>query len=306
MRSTRLATEPICRPMVWRYALLLIGVFACSTSVIAIRVSEMHPSVLTAGRLLLAVILLAPLFWRDLKRNPGAFTRAHLRRTHVPALVLAVHFICWTNGARMTFAAQATLIVNLAPIAIPFFLHYLVGEKINAREIVGTAIALAGVILLGVLESAHGAGDGAGNLLCFAAMLLFAWYLALGRKNRDFASLWLYVVPVYLQAGLLCLALAIPHLAESHLDTGREWVILLSLAVGPTILGHSLINYSLRHLRGQIVSLCNVGQFVFAGAMAYVIFAEHPSRAFYASSIVVLSGIAVVVLSSPSTPPRLR
>lgn len=292
--------------MFWRYVLLLLGVFGCSTSVILIKSSQTHPVVLVAARLLIATALLSPLFLLDWRKHRTAFTRDHLRRTTLPALVLALHFISWTYAARMTLAAQATLIVNLVPVAIPFFLHSLVGERINRTEILGTLIAIAGVGLLTAGDALAGTGSLFGNLLCFGSMLAFAWYLALGRKNRDFPSLWLYVIPVYLQAGAICLAVSIPWLDTFAPGSPREWSLLVGLAVLPTLLGHSLLNLSLRHLRGQVVSLCNVGQFVFAGVMAYFLFSEHPAALFHLSSAIVVAGIALVVFSTPSTPPRLR
>lgn len=289
-----------------RYALLFLGVFACSTAVIAIKASHTHPLVLAAVRLLLSAALLAPLFWLELRRHRGAFHRAHLRRALVPALALALHFASWSYGARLTASAQASLIVNLAPVAIPFFLHHLTGEQLNRRELLGTALALAGVVVLTARDALTTVGDFLGNLVCFGSMLLFAWYLALGRRNRDYPSLWLYVVPVYAIAGLLCLVAAAPFLDTFAVASPREWSLLLGLACLPTVVGHSLLNASLRHFRGQIVSLCNVAQFVFAGVMAFFLFHESPPLVFYAASILVVAGIALVVFSAPTAPPRLR
>jgi len=48
------------------------------------------------------------------------------------------------------------------------------------------------------------------------------------------------------------------------------------------------------------VSLCTVGQFVFAGVMGWVFFRESPAPVFYGASILVVAGIAFVVLSAPS------
>jgi len=54
-----------------------------------------------------------------------------------------------------------------------------------------------------------------------------------------------------------------------------------------------------RHLRGQVVSLCNVTQFVFAAVMAFFLFHEQPAPLFYAASALVVAGIALVVFSAP-------
>ncbi|MGD8862792.1 MAG: hypothetical protein PVI30_22460, partial [Myxococcales bacterium] len=45
------------------------GIVACSTSVLFIKASTMHPATLAVGRLLVASCVLSPLFVRDLRRH---------------------------------------------------------------------------------------------------------------------------------------------------------------------------------------------------------------------------------------------
>jgi drug/metabolite transporter (DMT)-like permease len=293
-------------PSLARVLLLLTGVFACSTSVIFIKASETHPVVLAALRLLFAGLLLTPLYWRERSRHATTFTADHRRRTWLPAFVLALHFISWAYGARLVVAAQATLIVNLAPIAMPFFLHALVGERINRREILGTSVALSAVVLLSARDAWAADAEVWGNVVCFGSMLLFAWYLALGRRNRDFPSLWLYVVPVYQRGAVLALLFALPWLPTFQFEAAREWLLMLAMTVFPTLIGHSLLNASMRHLRGQFVTLTNVNQFIFAGLLGWFIYREQPSTIFYGASILAVSGIALVLWNAPSPPPRMR
>jgi drug/metabolite transporter (DMT)-like permease len=285
----------------WRYVLLLLSILAMSTSVIWIKAGTSHPFIVAALRLLVACLLLAPVFLRDRARHHAVFTRDHLRRTLLPAVLLAGHFLSWTAGARMTGSAQASLIVNMVPVAMPFLLFYVTGERINRLEILGTAIAIAGVLVL-TLRDALSGGDPFGNIVCFGSMLLFALYIALGRRNRDFPTVWLYVAPVYLVAGLICLAASVPWLGSFDAGSGREWLMIAGLAAVPTVIGHSLLNNAVRHLRGQLVSLCTVGQFVFAGIMGWLFFGEVPVPLFYGASILVVAGIVVVVLSAPFQP----
>jgi len=288
----------------WRHLQLLLGIFALSTSVIWIKAGTTHPFIVAAMRLLIACVFLAPAFLLDRARHRKAFTRDHVRRTLLPAAVLAAHFLSWTAGARMTGSAQASLIVNMVPVAMPFLLFYVTGERINAREIFGTALAISGVLAL-TLRDALAGGDPLGNIVCFGSMLLFALYLALGRRNRDFPSIWLYVVPVYLTAGVLCLLVSLPWIGTFETGSGHEWLMLFGLAVVPTVTGHSLLNNAMRHLRGQLVSLCTVGQFIFAGTMGWIFFSEAPAPVFYGASTLVVAGIAMVILNSPPQP-RLR
>lgn len=280
----------------WSYGVLLCGIFACSTSVVLVKASATDPVLIAGLRVAIAAILLSPLAWRDYRRHRTIVTMAHWWRTTLPALVLAAHFISWNFAARMTLAAQATLIVNLVPIAMPFFLWFAAREKINRTEILGTVLAIAGVVVLGVKDAFVPGGDVWGSIVCFGSMLLFAWYLALGRRNRDFPSIWLYVVPVYGQCAAFSLLAAIPWWRTFAVSSLREWTLITALAVVPTIIGHSLLNASMRRLRGQIVGLCNVTQFIFAGVMAFLIFGEEPVLVFYLASALAVAGIATVVI----------
>jgi hypothetical protein len=167
----------------------------------------------------------------------------------------------------------------------------------------GRGLLRGGVALLTARAAGAGGGDLLGNLICFGSMIAAAGYVALGRRNRDFPSLWLYVVPVYLQAGLICLVASVPWLGTFQYGSGREWLLMLGLALLPTIVGHSMINYGVRHLRGQIVSICNVTQFIFATIMAYFLFHEATSALFYAASAIVVAGVALVVFSTPTPLP---
>jgi drug/metabolite transporter (DMT)-like permease len=283
-----------------RYLLLFLGVFACSTSAVLIRMSATNPHVLSALRLLIAAVLLAPLLRSEMRRHGAAFTRDHLRRTRVPALVLAVHMISWTLGARITAVAQSSLIVNLVPIALPFFLFWFARERINRAEVAGTVLAILGLLILSAKDALTAGGSLAGDAVCFGSMLLFALYLALGRRNRDFPSVWLYVIPVYGQAALICLIVALPWIRTFDVGSGREWAIMAGLAAIPTVCGHSLLNSAMRRIRGQIVSLCNSSQFLFAGVMGYFLFGESPRAIFYAACAIVLAGVAIVVFSAPA------
>ncbi|HXQ80765.1 MAG TPA: DMT family transporter [Opitutaceae bacterium] len=283
-----------------RYLLLFLGVFACSTSAVLIRMSATNPFVLSALRLLIAAGFLAPLFVAEMRRHGAAFTGDHLRRTRLPALVLAVHMISWTLGARITAVAQSSLIVNLVPIALPFLLFWIASERINRAEVAGTVLAVIGLMMLSARDALTAGGSLAGDTVCFVSMLLFALSLALGRRNRDFPSVWLYVIPVYGQAALICLIVALPWIRTFDIGSWREWSIMVGLAAIPTVCGHSLLNAAMRRIRGQIVSLCNSSQFLFAGVMGYLLFGEAPRAIFYLASAIVLAGVAIVVFSTPA------
>lgn len=287
--------DPIATTAWWRYLLLITGVAAAATAVIFIKASTTSPLLLCAWRQLLAVAILAPLFWGAWRRHADRYSLRHLGRCVLPALMLAAHFISWTIGARRTDAANASLIVNLVPMVMPFLMFFIAREQITRRELTGTLLALLGLVVLGAgsfsLRPEHLPGDA----ICFGSMLLFALYLVCGRVNRDFPSLWLYVVPIYGISGGCCLVIG--AIAGQGLvpTSGKEWLLMLALALVPTVIGHSILNDAMKHLRGQVVSLCNLGQFIFAAIFAYLLLGEIPTVAFaVAAALIVIGAITVI------------
>ena len=284
--------------MILNVLFLILGVYACSTAVIMIKVSTMDPVLLSALRLLIAAAALTPLAWRDLRRHRGRFGLRDLRATLLPGLLLGLHFVSWIIGARQTPAVNASLIVNMVPIVMPLLMFVLVRERLTAGELAGTAISLAGLALLAATDFDLNPRHFLGDMTCFVSMLLFAFYLALGRRNRSFATIWLYVVPLYYAAGLLCLAAAVVLRADIFQPYPlKEVLLVLGLALIPTVVGHSILNYSMKHLRGQVVSVLNLGQFVFAGTMGYFFFGDVPHWALYVAAACLVAG-AIIVLRS--------
>lgn len=280
---------------------LLVGVFALSTAVIFIKASELDPLLLSSARLLLATLVLSPWFVRAYRRHRATFGPAGLRRAVVPGVVLALHFISWVVGARATLAMNASLIVNMAPLVMPFLLRLLADERVRGVEVTGSLLGLAG---LGVLAGGDlGAGHAEGDLFCFGSMLLAALYMALGRRNRDIPSLFLYVTPLYAVAGLTCLVAGLGRVGALSRLSWREVGLVVALALVPTVVGHSLMNRAMKHFRGVVVSVTNLGQFVFAGMNAWLFFGELPKASFWPAAALVVAGASLALGGGRSAPP---
>lgn len=278
-----------------RFLLLLSGVFFCSTSVILIRSSQLPPSLLAAYRLLFAAILLAPPFLLAWKKHRATFSARNFIRCAIPASLLAIHFISWAAGARLTYIANATLIINLTPVVMPFLAHFLIRETVTRREILGTLVAIAGVVLLSYNAFSIDPQYLTGNIVCFASMAIFAGYLACGRINRDFPSIWLYMIPIYAIAAILCFVYSAFTLDSIAIGSWEEVGWMLAMAILPTTLGHVTLNRSLRYFAAQTFAVVNLHQFVFAGIMGWIIFSDSPPRVFYLAAILCIAGAVIVV-----------
>lgn len=288
--------------MIIHIAILLVGVFACCTAVIIVKASTIHPALLAAFRLLVAAAVLAPLYFRDRRRHRLTYKGRHLAATLAPAIALGIHFTLWIIGARRTTAANATLIVNMMPLVMPFYLYAFFRERITPRELIATLLALAATVCLTAGDFHLGHQTVIGDLACLAALLLLTYYLVLSRKNRHIPTLWLYLVPTYCFAGLLCLLISlffVNPLARPY--PPREILLILTLGIVPTVIGHSIFNYAMRHLRGQIVALVNLAQVAFAGALGYLFFRELPTTAFYIATPLLAAALLVPLYQNKNT-----
>lgn len=283
-----------------RYILLLFGVYCCSTSIIFIKIGSTNPIALSAYRLILGGLFLVPFAIRPWKKRTVT-GRILLKQALPPAILLGIHFISWILGGRMTPSANASLVVNMVPAVMPLLLLVVVQEHINKAEAWGTVIALGGVLVLGLADLNLSKEYAMGDLMCFISMLLYAAYLVFARKNRNMSSIYLYVVPVYIIGGLFCLLIAaVLHLFGTEIawigpDLRMEWISILGLALIPTVFGHSLTNWAMTRIRGQVVVIINLAQFIFAGLMGFLILHEVPDYSFYVASVMVVAGAVTVV-----------
>lgn len=282
-----------------RYAVLLLAVLATSGSAFFVREAELHPVMLASYRMLIAAAVLSPIFFRLLKKHPEISPAKLFKGVIPPAALLAAELSVWNVAARTTEMANASLLINLMPLAMPFVLYFLYRERINRREAKATAIALVGLVLLVAADivSSSFKGDG----LALTAMVMLTIYLTMARRFSEVPSIWLYVVPMYTVGGLGAGFVGL-FMADDYMPNGAdEWWPVLGLALLSTVVGHSLLNLSMQVMRGQTVALVNMLHPVFAGIIGFFAFAEEPSLTFYgAAGLLMLA--AYIVVTGPEKP----
>jgi len=282
-----------------RVALLLTGVIFANTATIFVKASDEFPLLLASYRLLLAALVLSPWFFREWKAFPAAFGWKQLGWASLPAVLVAFNFSSFIVGARMTLAANASLIIGLTPVVMPFYLWVLNRERINRGEILATLFALAGLgVLIGGSISLSRTGI-LGDLICFGSMLALAGYMALGRRNAPRLSLWLYIVPLYFIAGMICLVAAVFFVNPIKAYTPANLLYALALGLLSTAIGQSLLNYSFKFFRGQIVSVASMGGAFITPVLAYFFLGEIPRLVFYPAAVLMAIGIVFALYSQP-------
>lgn len=266
-------------------------------AVIFVKIGTLHPVTLASYRLLLSSLILLPWFLKDLKANSQPFHIRQITPSLLPGAFLAGHFIFWIIGARMIPGAHASLITTMSTMFMPFFMYFMIREKITLRELLGTLLALTGTFYLGLKDSHYAIEYLKGDILCFISMILITLYLAYARRYRRNTKLWFYMVPLYVTGGVICFFIALFSGADMLPRNGSDWTSLLGLAVICTVGGHSINNYGMRKLRGQLVSLLNLTQILFSTILSFIVFGEIPPSYFYPAALLILTGPLVVIIT---------
>jgi drug/metabolite transporter (DMT)-like permease len=260
-----------------------------------IKLSHEHPFLLAAYRALVAAVILTPVYIRQVRHAQPGVARAALRSSLLPGALLAVHFLSWIVGARLTPAANSSLVINMVPVVMPLLLLMYTLERMTGAEVIGTVLSLSGLVVLGWSDFRISEESFRGDLICFASMLFFAWYLALARRNSGKGSIWLYLVPLYYVSGFMSLAASLAFVSPLKPYPLREVLLVLGLGVIPTVVGHSVLNRSMQTMRGQTVALTNLSQVFFAGILAYPLLGEFPAPLFFPALALIIAGTAVVI-----------
>lgn len=285
------------------YLILIAGVIGVASSVFFIKSSRLEPATLSAVRLIGSAAILTPFALLQLRRAGLKPSWRSIAVAAPAALPLVLHYLTWFGGVRHTSAAMSTLIVNLTPVFMPFLVWALLRERINRGEMLGSIVAIAGIVVLTLGKDTSGQNTSAGILLCIGSIGLCSLYLAIGRKYARGRGLLAYVVPLYWIAGVLSLVAAIALRETLPPITRFEIAVAFGAIIFPTVIGHTALNYAMIHLPSQVVSISSLGQFVVVAILAVPIYGEYPGIELLLPSVLVLGGSLIVIRAAT---PKVR
>jgi drug/metabolite transporter (DMT)-like permease len=272
---------------------LVIGVFFVSWAAILIRLSRSEPTTIAFFRMFFSTIMvsLAIPFYR----GRWFIQRRDLAISLLSGLFLGLHFYTWIAGLKVTSISSSVVLVTTQPIFVAILGYLFLKERIGHYGIIAVVLALLGSYLVARgdlrIDPAHLKGD----ILSILGAVFAGGYLFLGRFLRPRVDLVPYVVTVYgiSSAVILILGLILGTMAAPA--RGLDYLIFFLLALGPTILGHNLYNYALRHLPAFPVGVSILGEPVLATIWGILIFGERPLFTTLIGGIIIILAIVLVM-----------
>jgi drug/metabolite transporter (DMT)-like permease len=282
---------------------LAIGILAVSTSAPLVHVAAPAPPLLVAAaRVTLAAIALLLLSARDL---PALLRLPAREKAFVAAsgLLLAAHFAVWIASLYYTSTAASVALVATQPVFAGLLAWLFLGEGIARRAVIGIAIAGLGCALLAGGDLGAASGDAlVGDGLALAGAVTAAGYFIVGRRLRASLPLGAYLAVVNAIAAVLLVIVAIAARTPLRGFAASDYTAMALCALLPSLVGHSLLNWTVRRIAVHLVALAILGEPIGASLLTWVFLGEVPPAHAALGGTIILAGIAVGFIRLGNSP----
>jgi drug/metabolite transporter (DMT)-like permease len=280
---------------------VLVTVVLWASAFVAIRHvgHEISAGPLALGRLVIgALVLGAVLFARRgsgatgavaAYRQPGVWARL----VTIGVLWFGVYNVALNAAERRIDAGTASMLVNVGPIIIAVLAGIVLREGFPLPLVVGTVIAFAGVVVIG-LSTSHTAGaDLLGVLLCLLAAVVYAVSVVVQKPLLTRLS-GLQVTWAACTIGAICCLPFAPALARetSHASAGAiGWTVYLG--VMPTALAFTTWAYALARTDAGKLGVTTYLVPPIAILLGWALLGETPAGLAYVGGAICLAGVYV-------------
>ncbi len=293
----------------------LLAALAYAWAAIFIRWSEpAGPLAIAFYRMFIATVFWAPFFVKRWKCPYVVMpTIRQWKLILLAGIFLSLHFATWTSSLLYTSVASAVFLILTQPVMIAIAAHFILGERLTLIHLIALSLAIIGAVIIFGGDIGISREHLFGDVLALIGAFFAGGYLFIARMARPDnddgtpgVELAMYLFPVY---GISTLGLFIITMSfgESFGPFPREsWLAMLGLGLVPTVIGHSLFNYSLKHLGALSVNIALVIEPVGASLLAILLFSEAPTMGILLGSPFLIASVIMIFLRPPQKRPRVQ
>jgi len=280
--------------------LLLLAVFLVSTAgLFAHRaLAEATPLAVAAWRLGLAALFflgVSQLRRGPLSPAPPLSPSARIRLA-VGGACLALHFVTWFAALDRTSIARATLLACTTPLWTTLGAFGLGRRRPALRDL--AALLLAGLGLWLVTQGGTQPSTPAtlrGDALGLTSGLMLAVYLLCSEGLHASVSSQRQVTVAYSVAAAVLWAALLINGGATLSYSPAVWGALLGMTMGPQIIGHTLLNASLRHFSSSVVAFAVLLEPAIVAVLARLLLGQRLAPAQIGGGLLVLLALALVI-----------
>jgi drug/metabolite transporter (DMT)-like permease len=203
-------------------------------------------------------------------------------------------------GIGFTTAANGALLYATTPVLVMVLSAFLLKESVTMRKVAGILLAFGGVVIVIFERGLDFSSEYTyGNVIIFIGVVAWAYFTVLGR-------------PLILKYGALkttCLAMIIGTamffpvglagaiLNPIHGLSGADWIGILYLGIGTSIVGYVLWYYAIGRMEVSKAAVFANGQPVLATILAVIFLDYTVTGNFVVGGVMTLTGVILTQLS---------
>jgi drug/metabolite transporter (DMT)-like permease len=231
-----------------------------------------------------------------LQRN--RLTWAKLRISLAGGIALGLDVALFFSAVKSTTIANATVIGALQPLLMLAFGRRIFGEAESAsrREVVLSLVAIAGVGV--VMYGSRGLPDWRprGDVLAACGLLAWTCYFVFSKRTQQRLNPIEYSAATALIAAAVNTPIALASGQDLSWPSGGNWGWLVLLAIGPGLIGHVFMNWSLTRIPVWLGATLALFIPVTSTLLAWLFIDEKVAAVQFVGMGVVLAALAGVVL----------
>jgi drug/metabolite transporter (DMT)-like permease len=276
--------------MSWKAVLgLAVAVLAVSWGAPLARVTAAAPLAVAMWRMTLATGLLLPVAAAS---GSLAVPARHRPAALLSGLLLGMHFGLWIPSLWLTSVSASVVLVTTGPLWVLLLSPRFLGARIAGRNVVSFALALIGVVTIVGGDFRLSPRALVGDVMALGGAACAAGYLIVGKRLRREVPLAGYLTVVYGGAALTLVAAVVAFRVSPWPTATIAWLPLLGMAIGPTLVGHTLLNWALAHLEAYRVNLAVLLEPVLASLWTWLFLGEAPPLHVVPGAALVLGALA--------------
>jgi drug/metabolite transporter (DMT)-like permease len=262
------------KPWLNPYLMLAIGVISVSTSAIFVKLATAPAAVIAFYRLFFSVLFMVPFFIFKHVKELRMITKNDWIYSIIAGVFLAFHFILWFESLNYTSVASSTVLVTLQPIFAFVGTYFFFKERLSIAALLSGLLGVLGSVIISWGDFRISGMALFGDILALAACAMVTAYLLVGQSVRKRLSLMTYTFVVYGISSVTLFLYVVLLRYPLYPYPASDWMYFALLALVPTLLGHTLFNWSLKWVSTSTISVSILLEPVGATILAYYILNE--------------------------------
>ena len=216
----------------------------------------------------------------------------------------AIGFELQNAGILLTTASKTALVVNVNIVFIAILMVLFFHEAVTRSKVVGIMIGVMGVVVLATKldPTTLRGGQFEGDLLVFAAGLVWAFYVVGIKKRVDRGGDYIALTAAILVASAVVAAIPLFFVGWPLPTSGTGWLGILYLGLVPTFGPLMLYVASMRTISPTISALLILLEVVVAAILSFLMFRDPLDAYTLAGGALILIGAYVVTRGEKTMP----